>query len=68
MAPRPEVRYLWYPCGSLGGFVVIIFSFSSALISSIIDIKKLWGPLEIEGTTRVVNGPNSSGPNSKILA
>ena len=20
MAPRPEVRYLWYPCGSLGGF------------------------------------------------
>ena len=20
MDPRPEVRYLWYPCGSLGGF------------------------------------------------
>ena len=20
MVPRPEVRYLWYPCGSLGGF------------------------------------------------
>ena len=22
MVPRPEVRYLWYTCGSLGGFVV----------------------------------------------
>ena len=21
MVPRPEVRYLWYPCGSLGGFL-----------------------------------------------
>ena len=23
MVPRPEVRYLWYTCGSLGGFVVL---------------------------------------------
>ena len=25
MVPRPEVRYFWYPCGSLGGFVVIYY-------------------------------------------
>ena len=24
MVPRLEVRYLWYPCGSLGGFVETI--------------------------------------------
>ena len=21
MVPRPELRYLWYPCGFLGGFM-----------------------------------------------
>ena len=68
MVPLPEVRYLWYPCGSFGGFCgkafVMTCFWAKVCLSSCASTK---GYSRLGGTSSSMGGPKIPPPPRALV-